>query len=601
MDFSINLSFNALLIIFSVAIFASTVLLLWLTSRSKSEPPKRTKPQKLLFYVFCSVILGFVVFSIIYGVIGQRPPLWFVFSALLSIPLLYFGNSSSARQRNFAVFGVLLFAVFSSLMPMIQNQGLIFGPDQWRDFFLTSDIVSKGHFIRLESYSSFYSFVPLFNILNASISSVLGCPPLLVFTISLAIISLIAAFSIYSVALKLSGQVPVAIAAVLLFVLVPRLALTQLIPSTVSLSLSFLAILLFFIGISNGEHMRRMLSIAAFLSFIIAVIHPVGLIPLLTICAGIVLQRYFQRLGRPNRRIVSFAKNVFGLCFFIPLVYWTLDSGVFLGVLNPFLKFVKVFTTLPGHSSSTPVYYTPQYFSGNVELSAFAWAFPVAICGAYVLAVFFTTYFRKRSHNLKISFPRQMSSILSIAGLTLVIAAFVNLALAPGASVERYVDNVSYSLLVFPAALVFGHFLSSKKAIAAFAILLFSIAMVAGLSSPDWAPFENLQFGAVRYTSISYIEAADIAPYFRNLSHIYQDNDIPIEGIAFSEGIDLVADVSYQTVRLAIQEVVGNPNVRKYSGSIFVVKNERIPERGSLDNATNVLFDSGRHLVFIPK
>ena len=338
LDLNINFSFNSLLIIFSIAILSSAVLLLWLTSRTKSETPKRTKPRKLLFYVFCLVILGFVVLSVFYGAIGQRPSVWFVFSALLSIPFLYFGSSSSIRQRNFAVFGVLLFAVFSSLMPMIENQGLIFGPDQWRDFFRTSDIVSKGHFISYEA-AGFYSFVPLFNILNASLAGVLGCPPLLIFTVLLAIISLIATFSIYGVALKLSGHVPVAIAAVLLFVSIPRLALTQVIPSTVSLSLSFLAILLFFTGVSNGEHMRRMLSIAAFLSFVIAVIHPVGLIPLLTICVGIVFQRYFQRLGRPNRRIVSFAKNVFGICFFIPLVYWTIDSGVFLGVLNPFLKF----------------------------------------------------------------------------------------------------------------------------------------------------------------------------------------------------------------------------------------------------------------------
>jgi len=79
-----------------------------------------------------------------------------------------------------------------------------------------------------------------------------------------------------------------------------------------------------------------------------------------------------------------------------------------------------------------------------------------------------------------------MFNIMGAAGLAFIVSAYVNLFLSPGASFERYVNNIAYGLLIFPTAFVLGRFFSSKKIVAALAIALFTVTLVSGLSSPDW-------------------------------------------------------------------------------------------------------------------
>jgi hypothetical protein len=594
----VGVTFTYWLITFAVAIFFSVILLLPWARKVKGEGLPKLKPKaKWLFFLYCVLIIVFLLMSAYSVIVGQRPFIWFLVFALIGSLALYFANSSTARHRKFSFVVVMLLAVLESSIPIIQNRGVLLNGDQWRDLKVTTYIVDEGTFQDAPGLGTgYYSFIPLFNVLNAVISEIAGWPAIATFTVLQFAISLLSAISIYIIMMKITHHVPVSLMAVMLYFSTPRLANVQVIPSTVGIALGLLLILL--LVKENASSLRNILLIVAILAFTINVFHPAGIIPILVVCLGLVAISYLSSRERLAAPTISFAKRMFGLCLLITFAYWTVDSHVFAGVFNPLVRLVKIFTN---PDVSSPSLYTPQYGSAGFELYSFAWALPVAFSAAYFISIL-----RRRGGKPRLDrdLGRHVITVAAFAGLFAISTAFLSVLISPGGGLEKYINIPGYLLLILPSTFVFGQFLSShKKAIVLFAVLLFSANVVIGPRSPDWAPFENPHFGAFRSTFTSFIEANDMVTYIPDNTRLYEDYDMPLDEVAQLRNITFETDRSYMTARNVIQIFKENsfkPFDPQYKDSVIVIKTDRIVDQRLLDNYVNIVYNTERHVTIVP-
>ena len=589
------MSFNELLIIFALAIFALVVLLLWWVRRDSDHRNLTTELRsRWLFGVYCATAAVFLLFSAYSVFVGSRSLAWFLVFGLLGALALYFATSSAGKHRTFSIALVILLAVLESSIPMIQNRGVIINSDQWRDLRVTTYIVDEGTFQDAPGLGTgYYSFIPLFNVLNAGISEMAGWPAMTTFTFLQFILPLISTLSIFAIVKRLTGQVQASIIAVMLCSSIPRLSNVQVVPSTVGISLGFLLILL--LVNENVSSFRSTVPVVAMLAFAVNVFHPVGIIPILAICFGtIVISRLpFGRGLSPQA--ISTTWRVFGTCMLITLTYWMIDSQVFAGVFNPIIRLVHVFTSASGAHLSL---YKPQYQGSGFEIFSFAWALPVAFSAAY--AIWFLINTRRDS------WPRQdlsqhVITVAAFSGLLLILSAFASVLISPGGGLEKYLNIPAYGLLLLPSAFVFGRFLSSnKKTPVIFAFLLLSAMVVIGSRSPDWAPFENPSFGAFRSTVTSSIEANTLVAFVPNGTRLYEDYDMPLAEVAHLQHIVFTTDRNYDTTRKVVQMFEGNlfkPFDADYHDAVIVMKTDRIETPEVLMNHVNILYNSGRHVA----
>jgi len=597
-----EMNFAEILIIVAASIFALIVLLLRWAGGLKTEIHLTSKPRRRqVFNVYCAALLVLGIFSVYCAVVGQRPFTWFALFGLIGAVSLYFGSSSKNAQRNIASLAIVFFVLMQSVTPIIENRGVMFGPDQWRDVKVTLFIMNSGSYRNAPGLETgFYGFIPLFNVLNVAVTEVTGFPVSLTFIVLLVILSLIFALSFYALLMILTGKTFVALIAILFFVSVPRLALDQSLPSTASISLGVLLIFLLLKGALNRNLVRSVLLTIAIMVFAVSVFHPMGAIPILVICPIILVLNLLIPDARLNSQSLSFVRGVFIISLTISVTYWFADAQVFAGVINPLLKFLH---TLLGFGQG-PSVYSPQYFGGGYEIFSIAWAVPVSISAAFLIMLLWSARAKMRRSMLA-NFSQHFFFASSLAGLLLVGVAFISILASPGAAVERYINVPAYAFLVFPASLVLGQLLSSrKKVIVCLSILVFLVSLVVGMSSPDWAPFENPTFGAVRFTYSSSREVNTLARILPNNSRLYEDHDIPLAEMAELGNVSFITDKSYQTTRSVIDLFRQNQfasNDVKYENAIIVLKIDEIVDQNILSKHVNIIYSSGRHVVISPQ
>ena len=591
------MSFNELLIIFALAIFALIMLLLWWVRKDSNQKNLTVKQRPRWFFsVYCAAAAVFFLFSAYSVLVGSRPLIWFLSFALLGTLALYFADSPTSRHRRFSIALVVLLAVLESSIPMIQNMGVVINSDQWRDLRVTTYIVDEGTFQNAPGLGTgYYSFIPLFNVLNAGISEMAGWPAMTTFTFLQFILPLISTLSIYAIVKRLTGQVQASIIAVMLYSSIPRLSNVQVVPSTIGISLGFLLILL--LVKENLSSFRNIVPVVAMLAFAVNVFHPVGMIPVLAICLGtIVISRL--PFGRDlSTQAISTTWRVFGICVLVTLTYWMADSRVFTGVFNPIIRLVHIFTSA---SEAHPSLYKPQYQGSGFEIFSFAWALPVALSAAYAIWILINT--RKDTWSKQDS-SQHVITVAAFAGLLLILSAFASVLISPGGGLEKYLNIPAYGLLLLPSAFVFGRFLSSNKKIPVVcAVLLLSAMVVIGSRSPDWAPFENPSFGAFRSTATSLVEANTLVTLVPNGTRLYEDYDIPLEEVAPLQDIIFTTDRNYDTTRKVVQMFEGNlfgSFDEDYRGALIVMKTDRIVNGEVLTVYINIVYSSGRHIVVV--
>jgi len=572
-------------------------LLLILIRKGKGEAYSKSRPRvKSLFYIYCILVCVFLFFSVYSEFTGLRSFEWYLFLTLIGMLSIYFGGSPSHGQRGFSIGVVIAMAVMMSVAPIVQNRGVVFGTDQWRDLKITTYIVQAGTFHDAPWLgASYYAFIPLYNVIGAEISEVLGLPPMAAFTVLQVIFSLLSALAIYAIMMKLSGRTEPSLVALILFLSIPRLSIVQIVPSVAALSLGFLLVLLLVKGCGNLS--RSVLMMVAMLVLTISIIHPIGLIPISAVCFGIIALSYLFSRERLATQTIFVVRSVLGLCLLTPLAYWSLNDQVFAGVFNPLLRLFNVITSI----RVSPSTYVPQYQGSGFEQFSFAWALPVAFSAA-----FFITAFKWRKWKLRFGRDLNLHIFTSAAfcGLLIILTAFIMIVRSPGGGLERYLTMPGYFLLLLPSAFVFDQFLSAhNKVVVLIAILLLSTTLIIGTRSPDWSPFENPTFGAVRSTLTGSTEASTLASFFPNGTQLFEDYDIPLAEVARLNDILFKIDISYITTRNVIEALSGNYSKISdpaYKGAVFVIKTERIVNQGLFNAHVNVLYSSKNHVAFVP-
>jgi hypothetical protein len=333
--------------------------------------------------------------------------------------------------------------------------------------------------------------------------------------------------------------------------------------------------------------------IAPFIAFTTIVIHPIGIIPCISILIGILFLGYINPSYKLSTRSQLYLKIIFAITIIITITYYGLNTSALSGVLGPIKRLLSILSNMRQSSS----YYIPQYEASGSLIYSYVWALPVSLTATYLMM--FLIYERKnRKQKRELAEYFGLSS--AFISLALLMVAFLSIILAPGASLERYLNVPAYTLMLFPSALVLYRMISTgKKAILLLALTLLIVNIYIGTSSPDWAPFENPTFGAYRSTYSGYIEAQQITNTLPPGIRVYEDNDIPIAGVASLQGLNIDKDQSYQTIRVVIQEFKRNAinyKNKRIIGSLVYLKAYEIENKGLFESPVDLLYNSGFHI-----
>jgi hypothetical protein len=439
----------------------------------------------------------------------------------------------------------------------------------------------------------YYSVVPMFNILNAIISSVFSCDPMLTFTFMPPILTFISSLAIYAVMYRLSQSRILASLIVILSSSLPRGSSGQYIPSALSGSLGSLLVLLLILACLKK---KRGLSAPVLITvFTASWVHPLGVVSVLLLSSGILTMASFFFRKSLSAMTISAVKWFFLTCLIISVTVWSSQAILLSGVTVPVKR---LFDTLVSFGRAKS-FYEIQYQGQGLELYAYPWAVPVSFSAAFLLL--FLKNLLKRDPSRE-GLNHVFFSASAASGLILIVTGFASVISNPGVAVERYVSGATYSLLLFTTAFVFFLMVCGKKVVVALAITLLFINMVVGASSPDNAPFEHESFGAVRTTWESMIEARDIIVFLNSSVKVYSDHDIPVSYLMNQTNIQNQTYISFQAIRVKLDLFKNNsflPFSPQYANSVFIIKTDEIQNAELFSNFVNTIYNSERHIMLI--
>jgi len=599
------MGFYELLIVSALGIFLTAIAMLKWTERAgcigrRAGYSDRSWSASCLYGI---VAVGFVIASINSMIVGTRSILYYVFFAITASFSLYFVDSTSNKQRSLSIFVVMLLVIVQVSIPMAQNRGIVYGPDQWRDLAITKQIAETG---KLDyggagehgEVHSYYAIIPLFNILNAVISEVVGCQEMFIFAMLPVVFGLLSVLSIYLIMGRLTEDRRVSLIAVLLPVSMPRMGTGQAIPASASLSLGILLVLMFVYQLKPRKRDafgRKYVILMVPIALAATIYHPSGILLVLLLSSAVALVNYLFPSQKLSRSEISCTHVTIITSLLISVAYWSSDPKIFQSILARAVRTLNALVSL----RQIPSTYEIQYQATGLEIFAFAWALPVAFSAAYVLMSLLES---KQSISMENPLSKHFFFSAGCLGLLLVLFAFGSIYLDPGSRAnERYLDALAFPLLLFSSAFVFGRaFQARKKFVVMFGVAILLTQLMIGLSLPDHSPFEHPTFGAIRYSYTSLTEAQTIVLMLPNDSRVYNDHDIPIGGAADIAQRIIKLDVSYQNTRPIIDEFkknIFNSTDAQYTRAIIIIIVEEITEPALFSNRINVLYCSGRHVV----
>jgi hypothetical protein len=547
------------------------------------------------------LLIALFIAVTVYSVwVGLRQTVYFVIFAALFMTsiLLLLANPNKRKNTAFIVlFTLVLLSVTQSVTPILENRLVIFGSDQWRDIVGTDLIIKQGNYWGAATYSGvYYASIPLFTLLNSVVTLTAG-NVFWSFAILVGLMGLVMALAVYLIVLRITKSYVASTVGVFIFLSTPRLALVQAIPATLSLVLG--AVLVFLMV--NCISLPRRGLFAAFLviAFSTVIFNVVGVVVIIGLCAGLLIVNFLglSTLTFPQLRMTRY---LFVSTVFLSLIYWAFNNIVFNSILSPLRRLLV--TATPTYSGVAAIS-TPRYFTGGFEVYSYSWAFPVGISAAYVLLAFYT--FIQRRHRRGRDAFRTLPFVTGLVGLLLIVVGFASILNAPSASVERYVNNVAYLLILIPTALVSSILISDKRKIAVVCILtLLVVSVYVGCSSPDWTPFESPTFTAIRVSESGLAEAKQIINLLPNGLTIYEDYDIPVAPLCDLSNLLYNSPSSYQVTRSIIDAVksgVFNPFEAAYAtgklNPIYLVKTDEVQNGTAINLYMNTLYDSGLHVM----
>ncbi|MCW4009508.1 MAG: hypothetical protein NWF05_02670 [Candidatus Bathyarchaeota archaeon] len=605
-----TLDFQTLLVVFSVLIFALTLLLIFLSEKNAQKTQAKKlllldSPvfSKLLYRIHFGLLFVFIAVTAYSIWFSIRPSLYYALFASLFVTLLLLILTSAPEKRvllkRTVLVTVIILAFTQSMLPTFQNRLIAFGPDQWPGVTTAKQIADQGYFVPVTTGSYYYT-IPLCNLLNTAIYLFTG-NAFISIAISLGTLILAITLAIYFVLLKLTKSQLASIIAVFVFLSTPRLAIVETIPSIFSLVLAAVLVMLLINCILNP--LRATVVALAIISFAAIVIHPVGISVLIAICGGLLVLHHIG-LVRQEHSESKMVLNLFGLFSIMTLAYWSFNQPIFNSIVNPL---TTLLTTVSAPSSG-PSVYTPNYFVSTSTSFSLVWALPVGISGAFVISYFYKILKnRKKISRLSKKTTLILPFVAGAVGLFFILVAFASIINAPGAAVERYVNTAAYLLLIFSSAVAAFQIIKSKQSFAIITMIcLLAVSIFVGVGSPDWAVFENPGFTAVHSTYTGYVESTTMLKFLPNGTTVYTDNDLP-DFLWMPElvNVDLYEPISYQTTRNVLDSVkngffnLTNPEYSQINiNATYIIKLSEISNLTVVNKYMNALYNSGSHVVF---
>jgi hypothetical protein len=603
---AITFTFQTLLIVFSVSIFAFILALVLWTSRIRerqalkpeAERKKRSRTLYFLHVLLLSLFIAVGIFSIWVGI---RSPVYFGLFAIVfisSIALLY--SNPHREILPILILTLIIVSVFQAIIPIAENRLMVFGADQWTYIIGSNSIAQQGSYTGVVYGDPYYSTVPLFSLLGSVLTIFTGNVFVSSAILTVAI-NLVMALAIYMIMLKLSKSSVAGVIGVFVFLSIPHLTLIADLPSTISLAMATLLVLLIINYIHSPKRSR--LIVIILLAFSTVVFHPGGILVIIGLCLGLVLLP-FLKVIKPSFLESKITRSLLFLSLFLSLIYWMSTTDVLASIIGPIQDLI---ISIPSRISSggSLTVYRPNYFQAGSENFAYSWAVPVGMSAAYVVSFLFIALRSRRGdrRNLK-SLLQFFAFVAGVIGLIVIVLAFVSILNSPGASIERYMDTPAYLLILIPTALVSSHLIDSRKRIAQFSLIaLLAISLFIGASSPDWAPFENPQFASLHYTLTGYAEAGTIVTFLQNNSIIISDHDIGVDGLAANASIPFVSTGTFQIARNILSALKNatfstletSPVIT--SESLYTVRVDEIQNSSFIDNSMDILYNSGMHIT----
>ena len=589
-------SFVELLIVSATIIFLITFSFLF-KSEDKTERGLgiSLKYSDVLLRIHYLLLFSILLISIYSVHVGVRSWLYFFLQASVFITLILLLLSRPEGNLKFmSIFTFSVLVVLNSSIPLAENGLQIFGADQPTAFLASRSILEKGNILEAASLSgSYYSLIPIFSLLLSSVSLVVGFTLPSTFLISSAVAGIILAFTFYSILLRLTKDNLTSTIAVFIFLSIPRLTMVSVGNWNFSLVLGALLILILIKSLYSHQYA---LSIEAFLIALTSVVfHPTGIIVLLSFAGGLSI---FYLVFKLNQTIKLSSNYVIPTRMFLSISvisfsFWIVNDLVLKSLIGPISSLFNILT-----GPIQPSIYTPQYYSGGLKIYAFAFALPVAFSGAYVI-VSMLSHIRKTSIRRPINLPVLSSAVIGLLFLGL---GFIFIIKGPGYSLERYFSVISYVLLLIPSAIVGGHLIIQKRKLVSVSILLLLAAFLfIGTQSPDWAPFENPEWGAIHTTYTSNIEANTISDFISSEYYVYFDNDIRLDVIAFMKGVSVSTTQSYQTTRNVLEGITeGTFQTDSFHKpvTLYIIKTSKVNPIIIRVTQVNLVYSSNHHQTF---
>jgi len=190
----------------------------------------------------------------------------------------------------------------------------------------------------------------------------------------------------------------------------------------------------------------------------------------------------------------------------------------------------------------------------------------------------------------------------AIMGLLFVAIGFT-ITLSSSGLAERYLSEPGYLLLLVPSGVVGAYLINSRRKLTVIGTMLMLVIFVyVGTSSPDWAPFENPEFGALRKSYVSHLEAITISGFLPQQIYVYCDNDIGLLP-ALIKGIQLLGPGSYETERRilrGIKDGVFDPSEFAYMPvTLYIIKTRDVNPQVMRSLQAHIVYSSGRHIILV--
>ncbi len=518
--FGFYIGFRELLVLTAVST-ALFFLIIYLRSREDLLVKSIERLGRTSFIVVISMFIVLVFYSLI---MGYRPHIYFLYTGIL-VPLLVLGRKSADKYFKNINPILLILVLFSFTEPLILLFGNRFYPlvDWSKDsIFVTG---SLAEYQREQIAIGLYYLIPVRE---------LGEIMLIRFTFQDQLIRLIyilavdtaLILSFYNFFIRLGYDRLAGILAILFFWSNPGNSFTMGRLVTEAYPFLYIFLLVLYVSMNARTPILLLLTIVG-LPMIFA--HGSPFVSIILLFGSLILITHVKnRFKTINVKLDwTKAKSPLLILFIVTFLYWgwthIIRSIAELGIkLVDSLSQYFIETAEEQAGTTTGWVYTPRYYLSGLEIYAYAWAFPIGLIGGYAL------YFilKRRFNNI----DNGLAEVAAILGGGVIATSYISYTIGEAG---QYWIPVGYFITLIASIIAARRALSiDNKVMFTMVLVLISVFVVIGTSSPTHAPLEHPEFESIsyRFRYTRYIEASIVGSYIPHFVTIYFDYDLPVRG-----------------------------------------------------------------------